>query len=248
MLAKVFKIIIVNRIMNKRGLSHVEFIVSFILFAGFLTAGFYFFSPVNNSKFIQSSVYYTFNEITKNITIDMETINIVIDPEVDSRIVGIPASPENAQKVKCKTEGSDGESFECYFDLSILHIDRLNPGNSFVKAKFSEDFDQGQAISGQILNPENFTISSIEVNEVVSEKRVNDLISRYSSDYDRLKDTLSIPAGISFSFEFDFGNGNLMSAQRDIPSGLEVFSKEDRFEIIKEDGSTAFGTFRVRIW
>ena len=69
---------------NKRGLGHIEAILAFVLFIGFLIFAFYFFSPFSGgNRLLDSSIDYAFREININTSIDMESYSVVINNDVN---------------------------------------------------------------------------------------------------------------------------------------------------------------------
>ena len=78
--------------MQKRGLSNIEFILSFVLFVGFVIAALYFFNPVRNVNVLESSKSYVIGELTKNVTIELDSYSVKIMPAASGVIaVDIPS-------------------------------------------------------------------------------------------------------------------------------------------------------------
>ena len=65
--------------MTKRGLTHIEVLLSFLIFMGFVVFALYFFSPFQTSRLVDSSLDYAFREIIKNTTIEIETYSFWFD-------------------------------------------------------------------------------------------------------------------------------------------------------------------------
>lgn len=74
--------------MNKRGASHVEMIIAFVLFTGFLISALIFFSPTRTSRLVDSTLAYAFNEIQDASITRLTTYSIKIkeNTEVDPPI------------------------------------------------------------------------------------------------------------------------------------------------------------------
>ena len=74
-------------------------------------------------------------------------------------------------------------------------------GNNFVVIKFNEDFDAGTVGgSAEILSEGNYTISSSDDKEVISEKRALALSEFYFDNYQELKKKFNLPGRIDFAF------------------------------------------------
>ena len=58
--------------MGKRGGSHIEMILSFIIFMSAIGAAFYFFSPTRTERLVDVNLEYTFREISAETQVKME--------------------------------------------------------------------------------------------------------------------------------------------------------------------------------
>ncbi len=239
--------------MNERGFSHIEVILSFTLFLGFLIFAFFFFSPFSGKGVLDSSLVYAFTEITKNTTIPLESyatvINdgIIVNPvriEIDSAI----SNPN------VRVENKNGTKVNSYLvvDGGIEKV-HFNKGNErFFTIFFSEDFSTGQPISGGLLvEGQDYSISSSEKKEVFSEKRLLELNAAYGNNYETLKKYFNLPNRVDFGFSLEFDNGDKIIATRTVPENLEVLVEQERVEIIRNspnDGDIMFANLLVRVW
>ena len=66
--------------MFKRGLSHIEFVISFIIFIGFLVFAFVFFNPLQSNRTIESTLDYAWLEVSEEARDVAETYSVSIDP------------------------------------------------------------------------------------------------------------------------------------------------------------------------
>ncbi len=231
--------------MDKRGASHVEFIVSFVLFVGFIVAGMYFLSPIDTKGFVESSLHYTFDEIAGNVSTVIESYSFIINSSVQAQVVAIGILPENALMTRSRSEDGSGKVLQSYYNGFTLNVDREN--SRFFRTRFSQDIEPEPAIIGTIIGEENYTISSRELKKAIAEKKYKKLVDFYSSDYNGMKEYFDIPESMDFSFSLML-DGEEIKVERDIPGGLEVFSKSERFEVIREDGDIIFGELRVTAW
>ena len=228
---------------DKRGLQHVEFVLSFVIFVGFLIFALYFFSPFKESKVVESSLFYTMNEIDKMASVQLETFSVVINDSVNDKTVGIKLNvPEGYNS---KAIDSSGNDLESYFDGTNAFVNRNN--DRFFTVELSEVFS-GNELNGVILDDSNYTISSSDERNVLSEKKFMDIIKRYNSNYDELKKDFNLGDREDFSFSLVFSENDKIVAEKIIPKGLQVFSKTKKFETIRTDGSIAFADLIVRVW
>lgn len=227
--------------MEKRGLTHIEMILSFVIFIGFLVLALYFFNPLKADRLLSSSVYYAEDEIIDRLSINIESYSVVLE-ESGGGALRIPIENPNGWNVRVET--NNGTSLASEYDEDEVIFD--NPGgNNFVKIMFAEDFPAG-SVSGSVGEVEH-TIASFDEREVLSEKRALELNESYYSSYVELKQEFNLPGRIDFSFQIIFDGGEI-SAQREIPDGLDVFARDKRVEIIRQDGSIEFADLNVKVW
>jgi len=230
----------------KRGLGHVEFVVSFVLFVGFLVFAFYFFSPLEGNRIIDSTLFYTMDEIYSNSSVIIETLSVVISEEVSESLIAIPV--DNRQNMGVYIEDSKGNPLAGKFNplTEIVHIERGE--ERFFIIKFSEVLGKGNLNDGILLTQEEFFISSSDSLEVVSEKRVEDIFERYEGDgYLELREAFNLPARANFGFRLVLSD-NTIEALNPVPEGLEVYSETRRVEVLRLNGASEFGDLEVRIW
>lgn len=237
---------------SKRGLEHVEFILSFILFVGFLAFALYFFSPLRGDRIVDSTLFYTTDEIVDNVSVEVETLSVIINENVTAGIVGIPV--DGRENSKASAEDSQGTLLTNYFDSlgEIVFVQRL--GERFVAIKFSSDFSEGQSFEGEELEESNYSVSSSDSQIVLSEKRISALAEKYNSGdegYQELKKNFNLPSRASFGFSLIFTNGEKIEADRTVPEGLEVFSERKRYEVLRATDKIdkiEFADLEVRVW
>lgn len=245
--------------MKKRGISHIEVMLSFIIFAGFVIFALYFFSPFKqNNKIIEASLNYVFKEIEKNISAEVESFSVAMDLSRDSsKIVKkirlpnvemskiIAGSNRQGSIIPAKREGS---SDNIIFESNNLHEGDLN--NGFAYFRFSEDFELNDFSSTLIdpLTEDEYQISYYEKNILFSEKRIIKLNETYYNGYELLRERFNLPKRVNFGFRFELDTGNIIEAQKEMPKSGSIYSDSKRIEIIKINGEKEFANLIVNIW
>lgn len=240
--------------MNKRGISHVEVLLSFLVFMGFVIFALYFFSPLQSSRLVDSSLSYAFREVKQNAVSEIEVYSVLIPSEVKNEIgksikaiVGDAANPSDNEKVRVEHKNgavnAKEENGEVIFEIAN---DFFNSDNGFAEIKFGEDFDEPELPSDQLVS-ENADVISSNVLKLVSEKKIRDLESVYENDYVGLKNRFNLPSRINFGFKLEFENDEV-EADKNKPEGVEVFVKSERVEVLRIDGNTEFADLIVKIW
>ncbi len=231
----------------KRGSSHIEIILAFILFAGFIGFSLYFFSPTNTRRLVDTNLIYAFDEIRKNASVDVDFYSIKINsdtpPTPDKIKIDLGNIEENK---KSYVEDIDGGKLDSYKAGQYVNIDRRDRG--FVYLLLSEDIAPDEAIDG-IFNSKYYTIASSNTKYILSEKRMEDLNKTYYSDYLNLKkERFNLPDRVNFGDELKFNDGTFIKMEKQIPEGLDVYSNSKRIEVIRKNNKIEFADLVVKVW
>ena len=245
--------------MKKRGLSHIEMIVSFLLFIGFVSVALYFFSPTNTSRLVDSTLTYSFREIENNVSVGLNIYSVKINKDnIPSIAINIPDI--DAEK-KVRVEDIEGTVLPSKRDGDLVHV-KLS-GEKFIYIKYSRDYIPYSPVPGDGVNNIDYEIGSSSADIVVSEKRFSDLKNHYASDEGYLKlkgEEFNLPNRVDFGFSLEFDDGSKIEAEKNIPAGVEVFSdikqvpvirkekKSESGEIIVEDGKSELANIIVEVW
>lgn len=231
-------------LMGKRGISHLEAIISFVFFIGFLIFAFVFFNPFQSNRTLDSSLEYANIEIRDFIQRDVAIYSIVITSTADPAVIYIQDVPANSV---ASVEDSGGTIIPSFTDANGVHFNR-NGGN-FFRIKYSEVFTNGNEISGTLLNEgTDYKISSSSKRKIISEIKLLELNSSYEINYDALKAQFNLPNRVDFGFSAVLSDGIEIKSSREVPDNLEVFGKSDRIEIIRAGGEIEFADFVVNVW
>lgn len=228
-------------------MGHIEMILAFILFVGFLFFGLYFFNPLSADRLLDSSADYAVREIVQNVSGDTTMYSVVIN-STDPAVIGIPlvafqAPPQNAFLVL----NSAGTVLDSETQGATLTFDRGN--ERFVRV-ISGTFDaQTSSVGTAItLNSGNYTISSTEVKSFAYERALELLKTRYDADYVDLKKDFNLPGRVDFSFAVMFSETKNITGYQEVPAGLEAVARQQRIEILMNNGTVQFADLIVRVW
>ncbi len=230
---------------EKRGLGHVEAILSFVIFIGFLVFAFVFFSPFESGRTLTSSLDYTWREVSGFSEVNLEIYSIYITSTNSVVAIAIPGAPNN---MNAAVEDKNGGVIASYTDLSG-NVHFAKPANNFVRIKFGPDFMRGNQITGIPLTAIDYTVSSSETREIFSEKRILELKNRYENDYSALRTEFNLPNRVHFGFASVLSGGTEISASREVPENAEVLSKNDRVAVVRiPSGVIEYAEARVFVW
>lgn len=240
--------------MDKRGISHVEVLLSFLIFIGFVIFALYFFNPGNTSRVVGSSMDYIFSEIEDEVFVAVESYSISINDI--GRALGDSITVEVKTKLSgwnVRVENWRGDAIPSRREGDLVHFRKsgvvYGGGKGFVVVKISEDYEPySGAVGGSLHDETIYEIASSNTDRVVSEKRFKDLKSRYETDYINLKEEFNLPGRVEFGFRLRFDDGSEIIAENEIPNGVDVFSELKRVEVLRENGEIKFADLFVKIW
>ena len=229
--------------MLKRGLSHIEFVLSFIIFIAFILFAFIFFNPFHSGRTLKSTLDYSWLEVTQKTNDEIETYSVSIDPTMTNSIaIEIP----DTNGYNATVEDIDGSVIDAYLKNGAVYFEK--PQDGFVKIKYSKVFPNGLTRTGTILDDDNYYISSSKSEELYFEKLFLELNDTYFSNYSSLKKDFNLPNRVEFGFVVKFKDNFEIISLNEIPEGYEVLSKGDRVEIIRNSGKREYADIRVLVW
>jgi hypothetical protein len=230
--------------MNKKKADHIEIILAFIIFISFILFALYFFNP-SSDRSVDSSLSFTFNEIERNISTELKTYSVKLNiDKIGGPIVAVEIDEENGKNVI--VENYYGKKLDSSKSGDKVWIKHENYNFTFIK--LSEDISVSNKFNSVLdVKKEEYNISSVISDKLISEKRVIELNRSYYSDYERLKAFFNIPRNSNFAFILEF-DGKKIIGEKNIPSSLDVYSDNKRVKILNKDGGTSFGYLTIKIW
>tara|TARA_Y100000310_G_scaffold344913_1_gene460485 strand:+ start:14625 stop:15341 length:717 start_codon:yes stop_codon:yes gene_type:complete len=236
---------------NKRGGTHVGFVLSFVIFVTFLL---FLYSmlieptktnqdkqflldkvEINliekfSSEFMVSSISVVENATQNCIKLD----DLITDLEINKKII-------------VKNELNDIQT-SYVVDTNDLEIVRSNTNNVFFKVYNSEKFEE---LSDTGTNPcpkKDYEKGLVKVNKNIFEVNIIGSIDEYENDYENLKEDLEIPPGTEFSFSFEYNNGTIIKPEEKIPDSINVHAEENSIQYLDRYANVLLGNLVIKIW
>jgi len=237
--------------MEKRGISHIDVVLSFVIFIVAVGFALFFFNPGDNTRLIDTTLDYSFREISQNTSTEIETYSVILDNSLmiaDS--AGTIAINFSGTTGMTRVESYDGLVLESTNDGSFVYVNSPSgwANIDFIFVEFGDEFNESSVFGPHDTN--YYEIGSSNVRKVISESELLDLNSSYYNDYRGLKSqkNFNLPGRINFGFSLIFDDGSLIIAERVIPAGLEVFSRTERVEVLRVNGETQYADLMVKLW
>lgn len=231
----------------KKGLGHVEAILSFVIFIGFLVFAFVFFSPFHSGRTRESTLEYAWRELGDVTAEQLDSYSVFITQQNAPPLIAI-AIPNIPANWKATVQDRTGVPIASYTDNGgTVHFQR--PTDNFVRIKYSPSFLAGSGPSGTLLPTSDYSISSSETKDIRFEHLFTLLSSNYTMNYTGLKKQFNLPTRVDFGFSVKFADGSEVRASKDIPEGVEVLSQADHLEIVRmPSGKIEYADVSVFVW
>lgn len=230
--------------MQKKGIGHIEVVLSFVLFMTAILSIFYFFSPINSSDISNSALSYSFNSLIEKSSSQIDSYGVIIKAVSGEVAISIPVGILGNSYSK----DFDGNTLKSKREGNLVYVESMN--KDFFYLEISEDFDAStwSPTSPPAHEADSYSLGPRESKRLVSEKNILALNSSYYSDYSGLKEDLDIPNNVNFAFGLFFLDGRKITAERSISGGTEVYTKSEKVEVINKLGGVSFAELIVRIW
>jgi hypothetical protein len=235
--------------MEKRGIGHIEIILSFMIFIVAVGFGLYFFNTGDSTRLVDSTLTYAFREIEENTTA-LVTIYSVDLSEEKIGVVTTIALDFPGVEGRARVVNYEGQKLDSSRSGSLVFVHSNNFANdAFLFVMFGEEFQDDSVLPVEH-NSTYYQIGSSETKDVISEAKFIELRDIYASDYGGLKGqgNFNLPDRIDFGFSLFFDDGQEIVAEKNIPDNFEVFSERKRLEVLKESGDIVFADLVVKVW
>ena len=235
--------------MEKRGLGHVEMIIAFVMFAGAVSAIFYFFDVGNVTRNFDTLGDYLNSQITYNSSVEIEVYTIVLEDNLRNDIISIELKDAVPLDKSIRVENEMGVKIDVFLNngreiISLKHLD-----NKKLKMIVSEDIESSYANLNFLPVDNNlYRIGSTERYKVLSEKRILLLNESYFNNYEETKEYFRITPDRNFAFRLDFSQEEFINTLPNIPIRGEVNNEKNRKEAMRKDGSRVFADWTIRLW
>lgn len=248
--------------MKKRGMGHLEVILSFVIFITAVGFALYFFSPANSDRLVDYSMDYAFSEIENNASsfiyeytikvngssngINAHSGAIAVNLSSDLTGYNISVIDSSGQVLVSKISGSDWGVV--YFNNN----GRTWGTSDLVRAYVGKGFPAYSSVPNDWnnlnLKKEYYEVASVSRKKVLVEEQLDSLNTSYWGDYGSLKTMFNLPGRVDFGFSVKFSNGDKIIAKKQVPSGIDVFSESKGYEIIRKDGKIDSASMEIQIW
>lgn len=245
-------------LVDKRGSSHLEMIIAFIFFTGFVFFLFTVLKPTDASTLsgsVITGLRVSFeDEVYTNLSnVFLKVKEGVYYPNKNCFYIGTPEEIFSYKIIEDKSRitelggnrvNSDLKKLGSNWRLGIFHEDQ-----TAFRIAISPEFIDGEISVGSCaeLDSDDYELGDVVERQVVSYQALADMKTEYESDYDVLRTSLGVPP----IFDFAIVPETLLEEvkmEREIPSGVDVMAEDYVFGVIESDGTFTNERFSFKIW
>lgn len=239
------KIKMIRKLRGKKGISHVEMILSFVIFIGFLIFLFAIFKPLRVVS--GGEVYLDILErgINDNVSIDVNFQTLKINDSVDVNCFCIEYSLKN---IIVKNENEIIINSETGDNLCMESLDK------FFYIYSSEEFESSEGISlsscSFLEKDKNYTLGLFRSYSFYSNRSLKKLHYETANNYDDVKDKLELRASKDFSFSLRMKESNeiILENTKKPGKGVRVLARDVPVQIVYNNGKFEYALLNIQVW
>jgi hypothetical protein len=256
--------------MQKRGSSHVEVIISFIIFISALVSIVYLFLPRTEPALLDSSLSYSYSQIIKQTEVELKQYvyeikkspknffdeTFVYDPDEPPKPknetvkINLPAD-FNPESIAYRIRVEDSQTGNVYPSQISGNSVYIQTGDDFTTPLIIEVYLSSELpVSGFNHIPDltqDLTVSSGTYYELKasSEEMLPAASKLKTLASSNLKERLNLAGSTEVVFSFDSEG---IVASKTPSSSLNVYSKSQRIKYLDESGTRPYGELGVKVW
>ena len=234
---------------NKRGLSHIEVILSFVIFIGFLIFILAIFNPFSIPSDNSGKISLVEKEILAYSSLEVKFLSLILNytPAGCFRF-----KYENLDNITVKNESYDFINASTDSTGSGKHVIINGAGTKFYYLLSSQDFEERSFSYTPLcrqLDRDNYAFGLFSKHNMTSYTKMLQLAGRHNSDYFALKNDLKISASDDFSFSvLDSLNKLLLNVSKKAPSNIKVVANEVPISLVYKNGTIISAKLNIRVW
>ncbi len=249
--------------MNKKGVEHIEMILSFVIFASALFVAFIFFHPFSSSHVSPTLLEQIYSNVEERLSTDLVIATFIVNASQITtqhrftvslyRSFPVPwqVRAVTANGAALNSSLTNRGTGEIEFDwkgshspyVTILLSPEITPSVPpfYTKQLGVNDSDPWKNWSVAL------KFASLTSRKVLSERKINALRTSYSNDAVYTKNSLGIPPEVSYGFQFISASGKVIT---DVPlqEAGDFRIKSKRIDALYSNGTLEYSELGVGIW
>ena len=249
--------------MNKKGVEHIEMILSFVLFVGALAVAFAYFHPFSSSPVSSTLLDQIYSNVEQRASTELVSVTVMINSSqiaTEHRFtLNISKEFPEPWQVRAITEnGSVLNSSIINRTFGEVEFDWKRSNSPFVNLLFAQEIHatdlpkNAKQLGVNDSQPGVNTTQALNVialvsRTVLSEKKIRALQLAYQSNAQATKHDLGVPDGVSYGFQFVSPSGTVIT---DVPlekaTDFRIINK--RMDALLANDTLEYSELGVGIW
>lgn len=236
-------------LISNRSQGHVEMILSFVIFIGFVVAMFFFLNPTKENKVNYVSLDSVENILLDNLSVNYNYIAVILDSPQDQ-----PFSVQNNFDISKEILVIDEKNniVQSTNDYSALKINIQPKSGSnarLYKIYFSDVFNSYPAGNFNLLDRTQYNFGVLTLEKSVLWENINLLNKSYIEDYLQLKKNLKIKEDFEFTI-YDINHTKIFFDVKSVHKlkNFFVLSRDIPLRIIDKDVNQRDIIINLKVW
>ena len=232
---------------SKNAYGHLEMIIAFTLFVGFVGFLVIFVRPSDNSTLsdsVATALKDSFLDSVKTnytrffVSIKSSSSDSCFSIDLDERTFKYPSTGGFVERA------IDGARVDSKIDPEYKITANSGKGSYYVS--ISPEFDTSGVTSFTCSLGTDYALGSIDEKNLVSRKGLDEIKGRYENDYNSLRAELGLPV----TFDFAIVSDDLPEINMDlaVPDNSEVVAVEASDDVLFSDGEVRSVRFIFKVW
>lgn len=227
--------------LSSKAQSHLEIILSFVLFVGFIIFIFIIINPLAKTEDKTDALENIQKIVIREISSDIGKLSIILEKDNGICYSFDETNYNNGDiNIKYFETNPANRKYELYFsDIFTSYYSSI---------KYPENPVQGCALCTSC-DSKNYTLGVYSKEKIIFYNDIKALKQSYDSDYVLLKKELGINNGFLFNFRYiDSEIISNLSVSKQIPSGVDVESKEILINVINSSADFEEMILNIKVW
>ena len=228
---------------EKTGAAHLEMIISFLFFMGFVFFLFIVLKPYDMTTLSSSVVAGLYDSFEEKIHTNLTNIFLKANYTGPGSCfyIQLPEEIFEYNFTKSLVKSVSDVEINSEFENNNLNI---NSGEVFYKIAISPEFENDNLGGCEQLS--NYSLGSLVERRVSSYSSLVNMSDKYTNNYEGLRSDLSVPE------VFDFGitckKLPEINMERLVPSLGDVVARDYILEVLKDTGEVINARFTIKVW
>lgn len=226
--------------MGKKGAAlHIEMVLSFILFVGFIMFVLLYIKPYNQTPLPDSIVTGVHDLFESYVSTNLTTMFLHSNSS-GCFSINLANIDLNSGSVVRNISGQLVPSF-----LSGNKIN-IQSSENFFRIYLSPDLTPSSSISCALLPSTNYSIGSSDKTTLISYLKLQQIRQEYENNYNILKQELNVPDRFDFTISANLSSPYELS--KPIPQEATVFARGYMHQVLYPDGTIENKEFIIKAW